>query len=191
MSLWVDLFTVSSRNRHFYWVSSSIRARHALRLAVAFRGGCMHLLMNIARMSLLIVLLVSCGPSSATNFPSPLPPPTATLPSPTVIIVSTPTPTLAKPGDSLGDVTLVTMVPAPTQMVDGITDGCPQNEVNKPGVYTFTCSAHATPVAWLGIGWSNTSANIVWQAIGLTCAGEPISMAMNSISTASGHLILR
>src|SRR5262249_41220538 len=101
-------------------------------------GGCMHLLMHIGRMGMLMVLLASCGTPPATNSSSPPPPSAAPLPTSDATTTSTQITTRAKPGDTLGDVTLVTIVPAPTQYIEGMTDACPGNEVNKPGVYTVT-----------------------------------------------------
>lgn len=131
------------------------------RLLIRRLGGWMHLLMHIGRMGLLMVLLASCGTPSATNSSSPLSPSTTPLSLSDATTVSTQPTTRAKPGDTLGDVTLVTIVAAPTQYIDGMTDTCPANQISKPGVYTFTCSTFAAPLRLLGIGWSNTTAKLV------------------------------
>lgn len=149
-------------------------------------GGWMHLLMHIGCMGLLIVLLASCGIPPATNSSTPLPPSAAPLPSSSAATVPTQTTMLAKPGDTLGDVTLVTIVPAPTRYIEGMMDTCPGNENNKPGIYTVTCLTGAAPLRWLGIGWSNTTAKLLesdWSRMRWTAYLDGHELDLKSFGT--------
>lgn len=73
---------------------------------------------------------------------------------------ATPPATGVKPGEKVGDVTVIRIEPPPT-MVRGMTEPCLPNSVSKPGVYEFTCSMLAAPVLWLGMGWSNRTAQLL------------------------------
>lgn len=74
--------------------------------------------------------------------------------------MSTATPKLIEPGDTVGDVTLVTN-PAPAQATSSLTDNCLGYTVRKPGVYDFKCPASVGSMHMLGMGWSEETAKVL------------------------------